>query len=325
MSDDFTPAGDYYDPSVDSSVDVGATGPTRGGGGFFDDLLGLARQFVPGVNTAINVANRLGGVLGGLFSGGGSGGTYSAFDQQISSRSALGQDPSDFPSLFTGTAPWLVPGWAHYQPTGTYSAFDTYNPVDTGPLEVPPIYRTNFIAADPQITGEEAGLSTVGPISGMDIAIPMGEGSIPKTLLQWLKRIAVAYGPSVASAVWLEYQKRRRSGQSGTLAKAALDSAYPVRGRISRGRRRRMNPANIRALRRAIRRVRGFKRATRKVRGLGLWGHRGGKTKVVYRRARRGDLYAVEDAADEYDEAEDFDMPEGFFREDEMSEEALDY
>ena len=86
-----------------------------------------------------------------------------------------------------------------------------------------------------------------------------------------------------------------------------------------------MNPANIRALRRAIRRIRGFKRATRKVRGLGLWGHRGGKTKVVYRRARRGDLYAVEDAADEYDEAEDFDMPEGFFRENEMSEEALDY
>ena len=39
----------------------------------------------------------------------------------------------------------------------------------------------------------------------------------------------------------------------------------------------------------------------------------------------RGDLYEVEDAADEFDEAEDFDMPEGFFREDEMSEEALDY
>src|SRR5438552_10998675 len=74
MSDDFTPAGDYYDPSVDSSVDVGASGPTRGGGGFFDDLLGLARQFVPGVNTAVNIANRIGGVIGGLFSGGGSGG-----------------------------------------------------------------------------------------------------------------------------------------------------------------------------------------------------------------------------------------------------------
>jgi len=215
----------------------------------------------------------------------------------------------------------MVPDWSRYQP------FVTYTPTDTGPLEIPPIYRTNYIAADPQFTGEEASLSTVGPISGMDIAIPMGEGSIPRTLLQWLKRIAIAYGPSVASAVWVEYQKRRRSGQSGTLAKAALDAAYPVRGRISRGRRRRMNPANIRALRRAIRRVRGFKRTARKVRGLGLWGHRGGggKTRVVYRRARRGDLYDVEDAADEYDEAEDFDMPEGFFRDDEVWEKGLDY
>jgi len=324
MSDDFTPAGDYYDPSVDSSVDVGASGPTRGGGGFFDDLLGLARQFVPGVNTAVNIANRIGGVIGGLFSGGGSGGTYSAFDQQISSRSALGQDPSDFPQLFIGTggSNVFVPNW--YAGGGGAQLTDLYHTMG-GELEVPPIYRTNFIADSALYSGEEASLSTVGPISGMDLAIPMGEGSIPKTLLQWLKRIAVAYGPTVASAVWIEYQKRRRSGQSGTLAKAALDAAYPVRGRISRGRRRRMNPANIRALRRAIRRVRGFKRATRKVRGLGLWGHRGGKTKVVYRRARRGDLYAVEDAADEYDEAEDFDMPEGFFREDEMSEEALDY
>src|SRR5437899_2893968 len=293
MSDNFTPAGDYYDPSVDSSVDVGASGPTRGGGGFFDDLLGLARQFVPGVNTAVNIANRIGGVIGGLFSGGGSGGTYSAFDQQISGRSVLGQDVANA-------------GGGGAQLTDLYHTMGDE-------LEVPPIYRTNFIADYALTSGGEASLSTVGPISGMDLAIPMGEGSIPKTLLQWLKRIAVAYGPTVASAVWIEYQKRRRSGQSGTLAKAALDAAYPVRGRISRGRRRRMNPANIRALRRAIRRIRGFKRATRKVRGLGLWGHRGGKTKVVYRRARRGDLYAVEDAADEYDEDEDYDMPEGFF------------
>ena len=324
MSDDFTPAGDYYDPSVDSSVglDSGPTAPARGGG-LFDDLIGLARQFVPGVNTAINIANRIGGVVGGLFSGGGSSGTYSAFDNQISSRSALGQDPSDFPQLFIGTRGQNIftPNW---YAGGMGRQTDLLYHATGDELEVPPIYRTNFIAADPQFTGEEASLSTVGPISGMDLAIPMGEGSIPKTLLQWLKRIAIAYGPTVASAVWVEYQKRRRSGQSGTLAKAALDAAYPVRGTISRGRRRRMNPANIRALRRAIRRVRGFKRATRKVRGLGLWGTH---TKRVYARPRRrrGDLYEVEDAADEFDEAEDFDMPEGFFREDEMSEEALDY
>ena len=84
-----------------------------------------------------------------------------------------------------------------------------------------------------------------------------------------------------------------------------------------------MNPTNVRALRRALRRVRGFKRMTRKVKGLGLWGHRGGKTRVVYRRARRGDLWDVEDAADEFDEAEDLgyeDYAPEFFREEEEDE-----
>src|SRR5438046_4318791 len=152
MSDDFTPAGDYYDPSVDSSVDVGASGPTRGGGGFFDDLLGLARQFVPGVNTAVNIANRIGGVIGGLFSGGGSGGTYSAFDNQISNRS----DPSDF------TPYWYAGGMRTQQ--------DLLYHTMGHELEVPPTFRTNFIADTALYSGEEAGLSTVGPISGMDIA-----------------------------------------------------------------------------------------------------------------------------------------------------------
>src|SRR5207247_10534815 len=99
-----TPSAACNYPSVDRSVAPysGPTAPARGGG-LFDDLIGLARQFAPGVNTAINIANRIGGVVGGLFSGGGSSGTYSAFDNQISSRSALGQDPSDFPQLFIGT------------------------------------------------------------------------------------------------------------------------------------------------------------------------------------------------------------------------------
>src|SRR5207247_10269129 len=180
------------------------------------------------------------GFVGGLLGAERSRVTAPAFENQSTSRSARGQDPSEFPQLFIGrrgqnifTPNWYAGGMGRQTDLLSHPTGDE--------LEAPPIYRTNFIAADPQFTGEEASLSTVGPISGMDLAIPMGEGSIPKTLLQWLKRIAIAYGPTVASAVWVEYQKRRRSGQSGTLAKAALDAAYPVRGRISRGRRRRMN------------------------------------------------------------------------------------
>ena len=286
----------YGDPfSGLSSSDVGGpTTPAEGqgiGGNFFGGLLDLARQFVPGVNSALNLAGKVGNFIGTIS------GTRPAPD--VSSFGG-----SDY-SAYTGRdipTPMFTP----FIPmsSGFQDPFD--------PAQQPYIF-----------SGEEASLSTVGPISGMDLAIPMGEGSIPKTLLQWLKRIALAYGPSVASAVWVEYQKRRRSGQSGTLAKAALDAAYPVRGRVSRGRRRRMNPTNVRALRRALRRVRGFKRMTRKVKGLGLWGRRGGRTRVVYRRARRGDLWDVEDAADEFDEAEDLgyeDYAPEFFREEEEEE-----
>jgi len=286
----------YGDPfSGLSSSDVGGpTTPAEGqgiGGNFFGGLLDLARQFVPGVNSALNLAGKVGNFIGTI-SGTGPAPDVSSFGGSDYSAYTGRDIPTP---MFTPFIPMS---------SGFQDPFD--------PAQQPYIF-----------SGEEASLSTVGPISGMDLAIPMGEGSIPKTLLQWLKRIALAYGPSVASAVWVEYQKRRRSGQSGTLAKAALDAAYPVRGRVSRGRRRRMNPTNVRALRRALRRVRGFKRMTRKVKGLGLWGRRGGKTRVVYRRARRGDLWDVEDAADEFDEAEDLgyeDYAPEFFREEEEDE-----
>ena len=289
----------YGDPfSGLSSSDVGGpTTPAEGqgiGGNFFGGLLDLAKQFVPGVNSALNLASRVGNFIGTI--SGTRPAPGAAFDAVLTDSSYSAYTGRDIPTpMFTPFVPMS---------SGFQDPFD--------PAQQPYIF-----------SGEEASLSTVGPISGMDLAIPMGEGSIPKTLLQWLKRIALAYGPSVASAVWLEYQKRRRSGQSGTLAKAALDAAYPVRGRVSRGRRRRMNPTNVRALRRALRRVRGFKRMTRKVKGLGLWGRRGGRTRVVYRRARRGDLWDVEDAADEFDEAEDLgyeDYAPEFFREEEEEE-----
>ena len=288
----------FEDDPFFGGITTGESGPTAPagdqgtGGNFFGGLLDLARQFVPGVNTAINLAGRITNLIGSI------GGTRPA-PGEVSAFGFAGPGQGSPPSLAAGMGDSALP---------------------EGPLEVPPIYRTNFIADTALYSGEEASLSTVGPISGMDLAIPLGAPTVPRTLLQWLKRIAIAYGPSVAQAVWLEYQKRRRAGQSGTLAKAVLSDAYPIKGRISTGRRRRMNPANVRALRRALRRVRGFKRVTRKVKGLGLWGHRGGKVKTIYRRARRGDLWDVEDAADEYDEAEDLgygDYAPEFFREEE--------
>lgn len=89
-------------------------------------------------------------------------------------------------------------------------------------------------------------------------------------------------------------------------------------------RRRRLNPGNVRAARRAIRRLRAFKRVTAKVNRLltprkVFLGHR-------HRRRQRGDIlpfghdrsinpYAAEDWADYADEMEDLGYdPESFFQ-----------
>ncbi len=188
------------------------------------------------------------------------------------------------------------------------------------PMEVPPSTRALALPTA-QYSGEYATLVTpaAGSFSAATLALPggVGMGTIPRTLLKWLQKYAIIYGPAVASAVWEEFQKRRRGGQTTALAKASIDQAYPeIHTRILRGRRRRMNPANIRALRRALRRVRSFKRVTRKVKGLGLT-HRGGGGHYYRRRPRRrGDLWDVEDAADEIDEAEDLGYDgEDFFGE----------
>ncbi len=91
---------------------------------------------------------------------------------------------------------------------------------------------------------------------------------------------------------------------------------------------RRMNPTNIRAARRALRRLRGFKRVTRKVNRLlqppvRFLGHRA--------RRRRGDIvpfehdgsineFAAEDWADYADELEDLGFDPGFFQGDAAAE-----
>ncbi len=200
-------------------------------------------------------------------------------------------------------------------------------PVGPPPLEAPAGTIRYRLPSDTMFIGQEATLygSGTGTPSGAasSLALTGAYGSIPRTLLNWLKKFAILYGPAVAEAVWIEFQKRRRAGQTTTLAKASIEQSYPEihTVRIQRGRRRRMNPANIRALRRATRRIRSFKRVARKVKGLGV-SHRSARPYYMPRhRRRRGDLWDVEDEADELDEAEDLGYPDAFFDEDEVEQE----
>ncbi len=124
----------------------------------------------------------------------------------------------------------------------------------------------------------------------------------------WLLAIARRYGPAIASAVYNVYQDLKIKGLSEHHAR---EGARRSQG-IAAGRRR-MNPTNIRALRRSIRRVRSFQRVTRKVDRL-LPGRR--MHRHFFRgRGRRGDVspFDVEDQADLYDEAEDLGYDPGCF------------
>lgn len=103
-------------------------------------------------------------------------------------------------------------------------------------------------------------------------------------------------------------------------------TGQPVAKRI-----RRMNPTNVRALRRAVRRARAFMRVTRKVQRLLPTRARTVMVGRPRRRRFRGDIlpfehdgainpYAAEDYADYLDEAEDYGFDPGFFREEEADE-----
>ena len=141
------------------------------------------------------------------------------------------------------------------------------------------------------------------------ITLPGGAGIVswPK----WILSAVRVYGPEVGCAILKAYQQRVRSGQSASSARTAVMQAYPGI-KI----RRRMNPTNVRALRRAVRRVRSFQRTTRKDSGLFPGGARGA-AHYHYRprRRRRGDVdpFYAEDMADVFDTAEDLGYePESF-------------
>ena len=158
-------------------------------------------------------------------------------------------------------------------------------------------------------TATAAALPALPPPPGGAITLPGGMGIV--TWPRWVLSAVRVYGPEVASAIFKAYQQRVRSGQSSSSARKAVMQAYPGI-KI----RRRMNPTNVRALRRAVRRVRSFQRTTRKVSGLFPRGARGA-AHYHYRprRRRRGDVdpFYAEDMADVFDTAEDLGYePESF-------------
>lgn len=168
------------------------------------------------------------------------------------------------------------------------------------------------------------------PLTELQIAGPAG--LVGRVVVNWLRRWAAILGPVVAETIYNEWKNRRLRGQSSAQAIQAINQSlyaqHPeARGiRVMRKRRRRMNPANTRALRRAVRRVKSFRRVVRKVHGvLPTRGGHGG-SRMIHRRAyrpRRGDLYTPgpygpEEFADQYDEVEDLGYdPEDYFQEDE--------
>jgi len=172
-----------------------------------------------------------------------------------------------------------------------------------------------------------AGYTLPAPLPPGGPAIPVAGNGVnwPK----WLMNLLLDYGPAIGQAMYDEYQKRRRSGQTAAQARTAITSSYPALPGWShygiRTRRRRMNPANVKALRRAVRRVRGFRKLTRKVRGV--FPQRQWVAAPRRRRRYRGDIlpfehdgainpYAAEDLADYIDDAEDLGVDPSSFPED---------
>lgn len=144
---------------------------------------------------------------------------------------------------------------------------------------------------------------------------------LARTAARWAERMVRQYGPVIGFAIISEAQRNQQKGLAVRDSHRAAE--YTHAGTVST-KRRRMNPANIRALRRAVRRVRSARRVMSKVRGVFPSRARGGgHYHHQHRRPRRrGDLspFHVEDMADVYDEAEDLGYEPSFFPEEEVLE-----
>src|SRR5947209_13872717 len=109
-------------------------------------------------------------------------------------------------------------------------------------------------------SGEGRGLRGATTMSIM----PYGDGGampIVKSVLKWLRSLAFRFGADVAQGAWDQIQQLVGQGHSETTAMEIIRDDYRSGGqRAPTGKRRRMNPYNRRALRRAIRRVRSARR-----------------------------------------------------------------
>src|SRR5437867_12912113 len=165
-------------------------------------------------------------------------------------------------------------------------------------LEVPPSERQYYEGAEADVTvpwyqsavgyigqiAQGLGLGTVGGATegggymgptGLVGRLPSPEYVIPK----WVVRLAE--GAAIGGAIYEAYVHFRGTGASHKSAKRMALIANGIRPR-----RRRMRATNLRALRRAVRRLRGFRRAASKVHGV-LGGRRGGTYYVPRRRRHR--------------------------------------
>lgn len=208
----------------------------------------------------------------------------------------------------------LQQGITTYDPT-LYPGIDAgvSAPMDTGGGTLSLAGITGAIGnLVPELRGIIGAVTGGGAVAGVARAIP----AIEKVIPSWLLR--VGGGAAAASAIYQLYQRLRAAGASHPAAKRAALAAAGIRHR-----RRRMRPTNVRALRRAIRRIRGARRLFSKVRGLHIGGRGASFPRHRRRRMyRRGDLppFLVEDTADMMDEAEDLGVDPSYFQEDEMSE-----
>lgn len=221
-------------------------------------------------------------------------------------------------SLFGGNAPPQTPAapimGSPAAAYGTTAAIAGSGPGPLGAVDIIPFDETSILGpVFPQAaTFAPAAIGGTGMIQlGTQLvtrALPAINAVIPM-ILQRLPQAA-----ALASAIYATYQGLRAQGQSHATAKKNALAAHGVRLR-----RRRMRVTNVKALRRAGRRVHGFQKLARKLgalpvagRGRHVFAHHHPRRRRVY---RRGDLspFMVEDYEDMTDQLEDDGYDPGTF------------
>jgi hypothetical protein len=298
-------------PTVSYGPTVGSFASFLGGAvnwlGLASSALGLGAALFPAIAP---VAQRIGTFLGQLVSPGGNAPIASV------AGAGLGAQPTAASAL----NPVLVP----FDETSLLATSSFQSPaamgIDPGYSAAPgaqlPVDYTSLYTATPAALGVSSQMITIAG-QALVRAFPSLEAVVPKLLTR------LPQAAALASAIYATYQGLRAAGQSHAQAKRQANAAHGVRLR-----RRRMRPTNVRALRRAMRRVRGFQRTARKVGALHLT-RRGFAPAARHRRRRfyrRGDIspWAVEDYEDMSDEAMDLEDdgfdPTGFLGEEAVAE-----